>query len=136
MLLCNMFLMLKDNINSTETLMKMMRRLKMPMDRVNYVCKEIHISVSRNWQQISSIEFPPEPGKLSHSQKELKRKMNQYILSLQTWNLLNAWRNMNGIEAQSDELIRIFKLMNSNDYENEIYHKLVSLKLTSNVFRV
>jgi hypothetical protein len=136
MLLCNMFLVVKDNINSIETLMKLMRRLKMPMDRVNYVCKEIQISVSKNWKQISAIEFPPEPGKLSLSQKELRIKMNQYILRLQTWNLLNAWRNMNGIEAQSDELIRIFKLMNSNEYEDEIYNKLVTLKLTSNLLRV
>jgi hypothetical protein len=128
--------MVKDNIDSIETLMKLMRRLKMPMDRVDFVCKEIEISVSKNWKQISAIEFSPQPGKLSLSQKALLKKMNQYILRLQTWNLLNAWRNMNGIEAQSDELIRVFKLMSSNECESEIYNKLLTLKLTSNVLRL
>ena len=59
-----------------------------------------------------------------------------YILKLQTWNLLNAWRNTHGVEAQSDELLRIFKLMNSNRNENEIYNNLVTLKLTSNILRI
>lgn len=108
----------------------------MPMDRVEYVCKEIKNSVTENWPKIASIQYPPEVGKLSLSRKELLVKMNEYILRLQTWNLLNAWRNTHGSEAQSDELIRIFKLMNSNQNENDIYQKLITFKLTTSRFKV
>ena len=131
-----MFLIIKDNIDSTETLLKLMRRLKMPMDKVEYVCKEISDNVAKNWEKIALIEYPPEPGKLRLSRKELKKKMYIYILKLQTWNLLNAWRNTFGPDAQSEELIRIFKLMNSNKFENELYEKLVTLKFTSNMLKV
>jgi hypothetical protein len=70
-----MFLIIKDNIDSTETLLKLMRRLKMPMDKVEYVCKEISDNVAKNWEKIALIEYPPEPGKLRLSRKELKKKM-------------------------------------------------------------
>ena len=131
-----MFMLVKDNIDSLETLLKLMRRLKMPMDKVDYVCREIKDSVTKNWNKIALIEYPPEPGKLSLSRRELRIKMEQYILKLQSWNLLNAWRNTFGADAQSDELIRIFKLMNSNQYENLLYQKLLTLKLSSNMLRV
>jgi hypothetical protein len=131
-----MFLLIKDNIDSLQTLMKILRRLKMPMDRCDYVCTEIRESVAKNWTKISLIEYPPEPGKLSMTRKESLRKMNQYILKLQAWNMLNAWRNTNGSEAHSDELLRILKLMNSNNYENDLYEKLYKLKFKSNAFRV
>ena len=131
-----MFTIIKDNIDSQDTLFKIMRRLKMPMDRVEYVCKDILINVSKNWTKISMTEFPPEPGKLRPSRKDLTKLMNQYALKLQTWNLLNAWRNVNTAEGLSDELLRIIKLMNSNDYENLIYDKLNNLKLRSNMLRI
>ena len=136
MLLCNMFMIVKDNVDSLETLLKIMRRLKMPMDRVQYVCKEIQDSVAKNWSKIALVEYPPEPGKLRPTKRELHRKMNEYILKLQAWNLLNAWRSTYGSDAQSDELIRILKIMNSNNLENDLYEKLVSAKLSSNMFRV
>jgi hypothetical protein len=131
-----MFLLIKDNIDSVETLLKLMRRLKMPMDRVEYVCREINDSVTKNWSKIAALEYPIVPGKIGLSRRELNRKMLEYILKLQTWNLLNAWRTTFGSDAQSDELIRIFKLMNSNQFENELYIKLQSLKLSSNLLRV
>ena len=136
MILCNMFVLIKDNIDSIETLYKLMRRLKMPMERVDYVCKEISDSVTKNWKKIAAVEYPIEPGKLRLSRRELKVKMKEYILKLQAWNLLNAWRNTFGTEAQSDEIVRILKLMNSNQFENELYQKLVAFKLSSNMFRV
>jgi hypothetical protein len=136
MILCNMFVLIKDNIDSIETLHKLMRRLKMPMERVEYVCKEIGDSVAKNWPKIAAVEYPILPGKLRLTRRELKVKMAEYTLKLQTWNLLNAWRNTYGTEAQSDEIIRIFKLMNSNQFEGELYKKLVSFKLSSNMFRV
>ena len=136
MMLTNMFMIIKDNIDSLETLLKLMRRLKMPMDRVQYVCKEIKDSVMKNWSKIEQIEFKPEPGKFRPSRKELNKKMRQYILRLQAWNLLNAWRNTYGTDAQSEELVRIFKLMSSNQYEFEIYEKLNTFKLSSNMIRI
>ncbi len=136
MILCNMFVLIKDNIESVETLYKLMRRLKMPMERVEYVCKEIGDSVAKNWPKIAAVEYPIVPGQLRLTQRELKVKMTEYTLKLQTWNLLSAWRNTFGTEAQSDEIIRIFKLMNSNQFEAELYRKLVSFKLSSNMFRV
>ena len=131
-----MFMLVKDNIDSEETLLKLMRRLKMPMDKVEYVCREIRDSVTKNWTKIALIEYPQEPGKLRLSRRELRIKMEQYVLKLQSWNLLNAWRNTFGPDAQSDELIRIFKLMNSNQFENLLYQKLLTLKLSSNMLRV
>lgn len=136
MMLTNMFLIIKDNIDSLETLLKLMRRLKMPMDRVQFVCQEISDSVMKNWTKIEQIEFKPEPGKFRLSRKELNRKMHQYILRLQTWNLLNAWRNTYGTDAQSEELVRIFKIMSSNQYEMDIYEKLNRFKLTSSMIRI
>ena len=136
MLLCNMFLIIKDNIDSLETLMKLLRRLKMPMDRCEYVCTEITNSVSKNWSKIAAVEYPPEPGTLGLSRKELSKKMQQYILKLQAWNLLNAWRNIYGADAHTDELIRILKLMNSNNFENDLFEKIYKLKYKSNSFRV
>lgn len=136
MILCNMFVLIKDNIDSIETLNKLMRRLKMPMERVEFVCKEISDSVTKNWHKIAEVEYPAEPGKLRPSRREMKTKMKEYILKLQTWNLLNAWRNTFGTEAQSDEIIRIFKLMNSNQFEDQLYKKLVSFKLSSGMLRV
>lgn len=136
MMLTNMFLIIKDNIDSLETLLKLMRRLKMPMDRVQFVCKEISDSVMKNWSKIEQIEFKPEPGQFRLSRKELNRKMHQYILRLQAWNLLNAWRNTYGTDAQSEELVRIFKIMSSNQYEMEIYEKLNRFKLTSSMIRI
>ena len=131
-----MFMLVKDNIDSLETLLKLMRRLKMPMDKVDYVCREIKDSVTKNWSKIAIIEYPPQPGKLGLSRRELRIKMEEYILKLQSWNLLNAWRSTYGADAQSDELIRIFKLMNSNQFENLLYQKLLTLKLSSNMLRV
>ena len=136
MLLCNMFMVVKDSIDSIETLFKIMRRLKMPMPKVEYVCKEIQASVLKNWPKIVALEYPAVPGKLSLSRKELTKRMHHYTLKLQTWNMLNAWRNSFGPEAPSDELLRILKLMNSNERENVIYEKLLKLKCTSNMFRV
>jgi hypothetical protein len=136
MLLCNMFLLVKDNIDSLTTLMKLMRRLKMPMDRCEYVCTEIQNSVAKNWTKIASVEYPPEPGKLSMSKKESNKLMQQYILRLQAWNMMNAWRNTFGADARSDELLRILKLMNSNNYENDLYEKLYKLKYKANALRL
>jgi hypothetical protein len=138
MILSNMFLIIKDNIDSIETLLKLMRRLKMRMDRCEYVCKEISDSVMKNWSKISMLEYPIEPGKIRPNRNEMKKRMHEYILKLQAWNLLNAWRNNNthGGEAQSDELIRILKLMNSNQFENELCEKLSAFKLSANMFRV
>ncbi|CAF0737164.1 unnamed protein product [Brachionus calyciflorus] len=136
MMLTNMFMIIKDNIDSLETLLKLMRRLKMPMDRVQYVCKEINDSVAKNWSKIEQIEFKPEPGKFRLSRKELNKKMRQYILRLQAWNLLNVWRSTYGTDAQSEELVRIFKLMSSNQYEMEIYEKLNMFKLSSSMIRI
>jgi hypothetical protein len=136
MILCNMFVLIKDNIDSIDTLYKLMRRLRMPMERVDYVCREISDSVAKNWPKIAAAEYPIVPGQLRLTRRELKVKMAEYTLRLQTWNLLNAWRNTRGTDAQSDEIVRIFKLMNSNQFENEIYKKLVSFKLSANMFRV
>ncbi len=136
MLLCNMFLVIKDTIDSKETLLKILRRLKMPMDKVDYVCKEIQNNVTKNWTKIAEIEYPKQPGKLSLSRRELNKKMREYILKLQAWNLLNAWRNTFGPDAPSDELVRILRLMNSNDCENLLYEKVFRLKFASSMFRV
>lgn len=132
-----MFMAIKDNIESKETLLKILRRLKMPMDKVDYVCKEIQNNVTKNWKKIADIEFPLIPGKLSPSRKEMLKLMQKYILKLQAWNLLNAWRNTFGPDAPSDELVRILKLMNSTDNENLLYEKIFKLKYsTCNMFRV
>ena len=136
MLLCNMFVVIKDNIDSLDTLLKLMRRLRMPMDKVQSACKEIGESVSKNWPKIVAAEYAPEPGKLSLSRKELNKRMHQHTLKIQTWNMLNSWRNTFGTDAQSDELLRIFKLMNSNQFENALYEKLLALKYSSNLFKV
>lgn len=108
----------------------------MPMDKVEYVCKEIHNSVAKNWTKIAEQEYPPVPGKLSLTKRELVKRMYQYILKLQAWNLMNAWRNTFGPDAPSDELIRILKLMNSNEREDRLYQKVFKLKCTANMFRV
>ena len=113
-----------------------MRRLKMPMDKVEFVCKEIHASVVKNWSKIAAQEYPPVPGQLSASKKELAKRMHHYILKLQAWNLMNAWRNTFGPDAPSDELVRILKLMNSNDREDKLYQKVFQLKYTANMFKV
>jgi hypothetical protein len=136
MQLCNMFLIIKDNIDSLETLLKLMRRLKMPKDKVELVCKEIVDNVNKNWNQLVIVEYPFIPGQLRPNKRELLRKKHEYILKLQAWNLLNMWRNMNGENAQSDELLRIFKLMNSSNLENNLLEKLISSKNTSNMLRV
>jgi hypothetical protein len=44
-----MFDAIKDAIDSQETLFKLMRRLKMPMDKVEIVCKEIADDIKKNW---------------------------------------------------------------------------------------
>lgn len=131
-----MFLVIKDCIDSKETLLKIMRRLRMPMDKVEYVCKEIHNNVTKNWPKIAEQEYPPVPGKLSLTRRELAKRMHQYILGLQAWNLMNAWRNTFGPDAPSDELIRILRLMNSNEREDRLYQKVFKLKCTANMFKV
>ena len=136
MLLCNMFLIIKDTIDSKETLLKILRRLKMPMDKVDYVCKEIANNVTKNWSKIVETEYPVIRGQLSPSRKELTKRMHQYILKLQAWNLMNAWRNTFGPDAPSDELVRILKLMNSNDREDRLYQKVFKLKCSSNMFKL
>ena len=68
--------------------------------------------------------------------QKLNKKMRQYILRLQAWNLLNVWRSTYGTDAQSEELVRIFKLMSSNQYEMEIYEKLNMFKLSSSMIRI
>lgn len=136
LLLCNMFLIIKDNIDSLETLLKLLRRLRMPMDKVQLACKEIADNIKKNWTKIAAKEFAPEPGKMSLTRKELSKKMNEYILKSQTWNLLNYWRNTYTVDAQSDELMRILRLMNSNQYENDLYEKLLTLKCNSNLLRI
>lgn len=131
-----MFILIKDHIDSLETILKLMRRLKMPMDRVEYVCKEIEINVREMWPKISARLYPIEPGKLRPSRRELNRFMHDYILKMQTWNLLCTWRAHFGADANSDEIVRVFKLMNSNQFENEIYERLVAFKLTSSRLRI
>lgn len=132
----NMFMLIKDHVDSLETMIKLMRRLKMPMDRVEFVCKEIDQSVRETWPKIAARLYPFEAGKLRPSRRELNRRMLDYILRMQTWSLLCAWRAHFGAEAQSDELLRVFKLMNSNNFENEIYEKLVAFKINSARFKV
>lgn len=135
-MMSNMFALIKDHIDSLDTILKLMRRLRMPMDRVEYVCKEIEQSVRETWPKIAARLYPIEPGKLRPNKRELNRRMQEYTLRMQTWSLLCAWRAHFGSDAQSDELLRVFKLMNSNNFENDIYEKLVAFKINSSRFKV
>jgi hypothetical protein len=125
-----MFVIIKDEIDSQETLFKLMRRLKMPMDKVELVCKEIDDYIKANWKQNA------DKNKLRMKKADIHKFIKEQTLKTQTWKLLNIWRQVYGTDAHSDELIRIFRLMNSNQYEDALLSKLHSLKYVSSVLKI
>ena len=130
MLLVNMFDIIKDTIESQETLLKLMRRLKMPMDKVEIVCKEISENVLKNWSNRL------DKSQLRIKKKELPKIQRAYILRIQTWKLLNIWRQLYGIEAHTDELYRVLNLMNSNESEEALLTKVKTLKYYSSAIKI
>lgn len=127
-----MFATIKDEIDSQDTLFKLMRRLKMPMDKVEIVCNEIAESVKLNWAK--RAEKDKSIARLR--KKDLIKAQREFTLKIQTWKLLNIWRQLYGVEAQSDELLRVIKLMNSNEHEEALLNKLEVLKYTSNALKI
>ncbi len=125
-----MFDTIKDAIDSQQTLFKLMRRLKMPMDKVEIVCNEIGEDIKENWSK-----------RLDKSELRIKRKdlpsiQRQYILKIQTWKLLNIWRQLYGIDAHTDELYRVLNLMNSNENEEALLNKVKMLKFYSSALKI
>lgn len=129
-LLCNMFNIIKDEIKSKETLMKLMRRLKMPMDKVELVCKDID-EIVRNSSQNSKNK-----KKSKQKRAQSTRELNESILKIQTWKLLNIWRHIYGTDASTDELLRILKLMCSNEIEENILEKVNHIRNVANVLKI
>jgi hypothetical protein len=130
MLLVNMFDAIKDAIDSQETLFKLMRRLKMPMDKVEIVCKEIADDIKKNWSNRLDQSL------LKIKKKDLPKLQREYTLRIQTWKLLNIWRQLYGIEAHSDELYRVINLMNSNESEEALLNKIKTLKFYSSAIKI
>jgi hypothetical protein len=102
----------------------------MPMDKVELVCKEIEDYIKVNWKHNA------DKTKLRMKKADINKFIKEQTLKTQTWKLLNIWRQVYGTDAHSDELIRIFRLMNSNQYEDALLSKLHSLKYVSSVLKI